>query len=85
MVDKQKYIVKKSRSNIQEDKKNEPNLEKKINFSEKIVPIKENFQDINNYYEEVQINYLDNFSTDYREIFCDDHLKENKKKSIQTY
>ncbi len=82
MVDKQKYIVKKSRSNIQEDKKNEPNLEKKINFSEKIVPIKENFQDINNYYEEVQINYLDNFSTDYREIFCDDHLKENKKKSI---
>ncbi len=85
MVDKQKYIVKKSRSNIQEDKKNEPNLEKKINFSEKIVPIKENFQDINNYYEEVQINYLDNFSTDYREIFCDDHLKENKKKSIPTY
>jgi len=67
---------------MQEDKKYEAYIEKKLNVNEKIVPFKENFQDINNYHDEVQINYLDNFVSDYREIFCDDHLKENKKKSI---
>lgn len=81
MVDKQKYIVKKSKSNCSDDRKNENFSEKKLNLNERVLPRRDNFQDINDYHDDVQLNYLDNLVIDTREIYCDDHLKENKKKS----